>query len=183
MIEIKPFDMEHVSTHYKWNNDKELSYYDSEYPHIHESFEDFIKRIKEVNDEGNNRAQLLEIIHTETGELIGIVDIHAIDHHHKRCFVNCTIGDRRFRGQGHGKTTLLKVLSYCFEELGMRKVATTAFDFNEKWINLVQKMGFQKEGELRKHVLKENTYHNKLIFSMLEEEYAELHQKETVAAE
>lgn len=43
MVEIKPFDLQNITLHYKWNNDEELTYYDSEYPHAHESFESFCK--------------------------------------------------------------------------------------------------------------------------------------------
>jgi len=100
MVEIKPSDLQNVSTHYEWNNDRELNYYDSEYPHKYESFESFLMRIKSVIDEKNQSEDLFEIHIAETGRLIGIVDIHGIDLHNQRCYVNCTIGDRNFTRKG-----------------------------------------------------------------------------------
>lgn len=171
MVEIKPFDLQNVTIHYKWNNDEELNYYDSEYPHQHESFESFLKRVKSVVDERNQTAELFEIHLEENDALIGIVDIHAIDEYNQRCFVNCTIGDRSYAGEGYDHEALKIILSHCFNKKNMHKVGATSFDFNTSWINQLEKLGFQKEGELREHVLKKGTFRNKLIFSLLKEEY------------
>lgn len=173
MVEIKPFDLQNVTVHYKWNNDEELNYYDSEYPHQHESFDSFLKRVKSVVDERNHTAELFEIHLEENDALIGIVDLHAIDEHNRRCFVNCTIGDRDYADKEYDFEAMKIILAHCFNEKNMHKVGTTAFDFNTKWINKVKQLGFTQEGELREHVLKKGTFRNKLIFSLLEEEYKE----------
>jgi RimJ/RimL family protein N-acetyltransferase len=171
MVQLKPFDIQNVALHYKWNNDEALSYYDSEYPHTYESFESFLKRIKSVADANNNTAELFEIHLAENDKLIGIVDIHAIDDYNKRCYVNCTIGDGDYTGQGCDLEALQIILDYCFSKKGLHKVATTAFDFNTSWIEKVKEMGFKKEGELREHVLKKGSFCNKLIFSILSHEF------------
>lgn len=171
MVEIKEFNLQNVSVHYKWNNDKELNYYDSDYPHQHESFETFLKRIKSVLDERNETNELFEIHLSENDKLIGIVDVHAIDKYNKRCFVNCTIGDRKYAGKGYDVEALKIVLDHCFNEKGMHKVGTVAFDFNTSWIESVEKLGFQQEGQLREHVIKNDAYCDKLIFSLLEKDF------------
>lgn len=182
MVEIKEFNLQNVSVHYKWNNDKELNYYDSDYPHQHESFETFLKRIKSVLDERNERSELFEIHLSENDKLIGIVDIHAIDKYNKRCFVNCTIGDREYAGKGYDVEALKIVLDHCFNEKGLHKVGTTAFDFNTSWIKSVEKLGFQQEGQLREHVIKDDAYCDKLIFSLLEKDF-QSNQVEAAVAE
>ncbi|MGD8747864.1 MAG: GNAT family protein [Balneolaceae bacterium] len=182
MVEIKQFDLQNVSIHYKWNNDKELNYYDSDYPHQHESFEAFLRRIKSVLDERNEAAELFEVHLAENDKLIGIVDIHAIDSYNRRCFVNCTIGDREYAGMGYDVEALKTILAYCFNQKNMHKVATTAFDFNTSWIASVKKLGFSQEGHLREHVLKKDDYCDKLIFSILESDYQSSQQEFTLAA-
>lgn len=183
MVEIKEFDLQNVSVHYKWNNDAELNYYDSEYPHQHESFETFLKRIKSVLDERNETSELFEIHLKENDKLIGIVDIHAIDKYNRRCYVNCTIGDRDYAGQGYDVEALKVVLAHCFNQKQMHKVATTAFDFNSSWIQSVKELGFKQEGQLREHVLKKEKYCDKLIFSLLESDYKSLQKETAVTAE
>jgi len=180
MVEIKEFDLQNVSVHYKWNNDKELNYYDSDYPHRHEDFDAFLSRIKSVLDDRNDTADLFEVHLKENNKLIGIVDIHSIDTYNRRCYVNCTIGDRDYAGKGYDAEALKKVLGHCFNERNMHKVATTAFDFNTTWIESVKKLGFEQEGQLREHVLKKESFCDKLIFSLLKKDYKSL-QKEVVA--
>lgn len=183
MVEIKDFDLQNVSVHYKWNNDKELNYYDSDYPHQHESFEAFLKRIKSVLDERNATHDLFEIHFSENDKLIGIVDIHAIDKYNRRCYVNCTIGDRDYAGKGYDIDALKIVLNHCFNQKEMHKVATTAFDFNTSWIKGVKELGFKQEGQLREHVIKQDKYCDKLIFSLLESDYNHSELKVPAAAE
>lgn len=171
MVEIKPLNLQNATLHYKWNNDAELNYYDSEYPHQHEPFDAFLRRIKAVVDQDNETAELFEIHLQENDKLVGIVDLHAIDTYNRRCYVNCTIGDRDYAGRGLDTEALELVLDYCFNRKELKKVATTAFDFNTSWIENVENLGFQREGVLRKHVLKRGEYRDKLIYSLLREEY------------
>ncbi|MDR8391115.1 GNAT family N-acetyltransferase [Aliifodinibius sp. S!AR15-10] len=171
MVKIKPFDQQNVALHYKWNNDEEVNYYSSEDSPQVESFNAFLRRVKTVLDERNEKADLFEIHLSENDKLIGIVDIHDIDLHNRRCHVKCTIGDRKYAGQNYETAALRKILAYCFKELGMHKVTTAAYDFDTTWIKEVQKLGFKKEGLLRDHAVKGETYCDKLIFGLLSEEY------------
>lgn len=171
MVEIKPFDLQNVTIHYKWNNDPELNYYDSDYPHQYESFEAFLKRIKSVVDRENKTSELFEIHLADNDKLIGIVDVYSIDEYNRRCFVNCTIGDREYSDKGYEVEALKRVLKYCFQQLNMNKVGTAVFDFNTSWIKRVQEIGFQKEGKLREHVIKKGKFCDKLIFSLLKREF------------
>ncbi len=171
MVVLKEFNLQNVSVHFKWNNDPKLTYYDSDYPFQPESFEAFLTRIKSVISEENKSADLLEIHLAENDELIGIVDLYSIDIYNSRCCINCTIGSKNYIGQGYEFEAIKKALSYCFDQLGMHKVTTTVFDFNIHRIKNIQKVGFRKEGQLRKHVLKQDTFCDKLIFSLLKSEY------------
>jgi len=172
MVELKAFDFKNVQTHFKWNNDEELNFYDSDYPHQVESFESFLHRVKnEVRE--NPSTELLEI-HSDNNELIGVIDIHDIDQYNLRCTLECTIGNKMYWRQGYGREAMVKSLNYCFETLKMNKVITAAFDFNEPWISLVEKIGFKKEGVLRQHTFKKDRFHDKLLFGMIRSEYNEV---------
>jgi diamine N-acetyltransferase len=173
MVELRDFNWDHVDTHFKWNNDEGLNFNDSDYPLVYESFESFSKRIKQLSSPDNISNRIFEIFHISDSMLIGVVDIHNIDPINKRCFVEATIGDINYRDKGYGRQAFSLAVDYCFRELKLHKVCTSAFDFNEKWINIVEGMGFAQEGELREHTLKNGKYCNKLLFGLLETEYAE----------
>ncbi|MEX2640295.1 MAG: GNAT family protein [Balneolales bacterium] len=171
MVELKPFSLLNAETHFKWNNDEELNFYDSDFPLNLETFDSFINRLKLITDEQNTSNRLMEIHVGETGELIGIIDIHNIDIHNLHCSLECTIGDYTYRHKGYGTEALGKALRHCFEELNMQKVYASSFDFNEKWIRMLTKTGFKQEGHLRRHVQKRGRYCDKLLFGLLKEEF------------
>ncbi len=179
MVKLKPFDLQNVGIHYQWNNDEELNFYDSDYPHKSESFESFITRIKDLLN-NNPTSELLEIHLQENNELIGVVGIHDIDYYNKRCTIECTIGDRQYWHKGYGTEAVIKALGYCYNEIGMNKVSTTAFDFNKTWIGLIQTVGFKREGALRQHTLKKGEFHDKLIYGILKSEYKNTWLKATI---
>lgn len=174
MVELKPFDLQHIDTHYKWNNNPELTFLDSEYPHKHESFDSFLKRMKKLLEDQTTTTTLMEVFDKNTNKLIGVVDIHAIDRHNKRCFIQITIGVKEHCNRESMNETLNKVLKQCFVEMGMHKVAATSFDFNHSWIEIIEQAGFVQEGVLRDHVLKNDTYRDKYIFGMLKSEYEQI---------
>lgn len=178
MIELKPLSLDHVNLHFQWNNDEELNFYDSDHPHHEESFDSFLMRVKKMADVSNTTTKVFEIHDSQNGRMIGVVDIHHIDQDNKKCSVECTIGNKSYRNQGYGKSAMIAALQYCFEVLKLNKVSTTSFDFNDKWIHLVGKLGFTKEGELRNHALKRGRYSSKYIFSMLKNEYEALIESE-----
>jgi len=171
MVELKPFDLQHIDTHYMWNNNPELTFLDSEYPHKHESFDSFLKRMKKLLEDQQSTTTLLEVFDKDSKKLIGVVDIHAIDRHNKRCFIQITIGVKEHCNRNCMNRTLYRVLGHCFDKMGMHKVAATSFDFNDSWIEIIEDAGFEREGVLRDHVLKNGTYRDKFIFGMLKSEF------------
>ncbi len=178
MVTLRPFNVENAEIHFEWNNDEELNYYDSDLPHEVESYDSFLHRINNILNNDMRNFEWFEI-HTDEDypKLIGIVDIYNIDPHNKRCDLDCSIGDRDYRGKGYGKAALFKALAYCFDYLDMHKVNAYAFDFNEKWKHLMVKSGFKEEGILRNHTFKKKRFHNKHIFGLLKEEFDDLRSK------
>ena len=171
MIELRPFDMQNLTTHYEWNNDRELNFRDSEYPFKHEAFESFLNRIKAVVDQANANDKIFEIHHTEDDALIGVIYLNGIDEHNRRCFIDCTIGQPEYAHQGHEVSAMIKVLDYCFSELDLHKVYTSSFDFDEQWLSEVEALGFKREAVYRDHVYKRDAYHDKFVFGLLESEF------------
>lgn len=164
--------MENIRTHHAWNNDPELNYFDSDFPLDRESLPSFRQRMQDMMNDPNSGSLILEIHHEADQKLIGIVDIHGIDLINKRCMIECTIADRTYQNKGFGTAAFRDTVRYCFDEMGMNKVISSAFDFNDKWIRILTNLGFTNEGTLRQHAVKNGHYADKLIFSLLKSEYA-----------
>lgn len=82
------------------------------------------------------------------------------------------IGEEECLGKGFGKESMLLILKYCFDDLGMERVTLDTFDGNEKASNLYKSLGFIDEGTLRNATKKNGVFYNLNLKSMLSSEYA-----------
>jgi RimJ/RimL family protein N-acetyltransferase len=152
-ISFEPLQLSNIYTHFKWNNDPELNRLDSEFPYVRESLGDFKKRFEQMVHSPCPNSQDFEI-HTREGELIGIAYLAEISEHNSHCSAGITIGNQEFWGKGYGREALTMLLDYCFEEIGMHRVAVDTFEYNEAWRKLVQWAGFEREGCIRDYLFR-----------------------------
>lgn len=169
-VTLTRLHFENIYKHFEWNNDPELNRLDSEFPYRRESFADFKSRFERMVDHPTPQNLDLEIL-AEDGSLIGLAYAIDISEHNRHCTVGVTIGDRDYWGEGYGRESLELLLRYCFEELGMHRVHTETFEYNEAWQSLVRDAGFTHEGVERDYLYRDGEYWDKEIFSMLEDEY------------
>ncbi|ARV98974.1 Ribosomal-protein-alanine N-acetyltransferase [Bacillus subtilis subsp. subtilis] len=66
---------------------------------------------------------------------------------------------------------ILMVLRFFFLELAYQKVNTTVYSFNNPSIRLHEKLGFMKEGQLRKIIFTKGAYYDGFCFGMTREEF------------
>lgn len=77
-----------------------------------------------------------------------------------------------YRQQGYTKEGLLLILSYLFNVVGLNKVMADTGAFNHGSIGLLKTSGFQQDGCLRQHQLYEGIVHDRLLFSVLAEDWS-----------
>ena len=169
-ITLTPLNFENIYRHFEWNNDPELNRLDSEFPFERESFADFKARFEQMVDHPSPHNIDLEI-HAEDGVLIGLAYVTDISHHNKHCMIGITIGDRNYWGKGYGRESIELLLAYCFDQLGMHRVHTETFEYNEAWRSLVRDAGFIQEGVERDYLYRDGEFWDKEIYSLLEDEY------------
>jgi RimJ/RimL family protein N-acetyltransferase len=165
--------MDNIHTHFRWNNDPELNRLDSELPYEEESFGDFKGRFEQLCNEPSPRHRHFEIHDTEEGALIGVAYVAQISAHHHHGLVGITIGERDYWGQGYGHESLRLLLGYCFRELGLHRVSAESFEYNTAWRDLLEHVGFTKEGTAREYLYRDDRYWDKERYALLEREYRE----------
>ena len=69
---------------------------------------------------------------------------------------------------------LVKILDYGFNELGLNKIYTDIFEYDEKKSRLFENYGFKKDGVLRKHYYRDGKFWDAIVYSMLGEDYAKI---------
>lgn len=169
-IRFTPLQMENIYTHFRWNNDAELNRLDSEIPYEKESLGTFKKRFERMCHAPTSSHRDFEI-HTQEGTLIGVAYVARVSPHHDHALIGITIGDREYWGRGYGREALRLLLDYCFDVIDLHRVSAETFEYNTAWRDLVEGMGFIREGTARDYLFREGRYWDKHNYALLEAEY------------
>lgn len=169
-VELKPLNVANIKTHFEWNNDPELNYFDSEQPYEVESFADFKRRFEHMLNDADPSMRDFEI-HAEDGTLIGLAYVININPHHRHATIGVTLGDRNYWGKGYGRASMRKLLAYCFETMNLHRVSAETFEYNDAWRRLVVGMGFSKEGVARDYLQRDGQFWDKEVYALLKPEY------------
>jgi ribosomal-protein-alanine N-acetyltransferase len=124
-----------------------------------------------MND--NQSAMYFAIILKNTDEMIGYLSISDIDYRNGSCFWS-GIKISPNAGDGYGAQAALLVLKYIFEEMRMVRCSGICQEENVKSLNMLTKVGFKKEGIMRKHLFKNGKYLNQWILSFIDDDYLTL---------
>ena len=78
-------------------------------------------------------------------EHIGNIGLKEIDQesHKAECFIE--IGIEQFRGQGHGRRAMEKILFQAFSELKLETIKLDVLEFNVSAIKIYERLGFCKQ--------------------------------------
>jgi RimJ/RimL family protein N-acetyltransferase len=163
--------MDNIHTHFRWNNDPELNRLDSEVPYEKETFGEFKSRFEHMCDSPSPSHRIFEIHAREDETLIGLAYATRISSHNRHAQVGITIGDRDYWGKGYGRESFELLLAYCFEGIGLHRVSAETFEYHTAWRDLLEGMGFRKEGTAREYLRRDDTYWDKELYALLEQEY------------
>jgi len=107
----------------------------------------------------------------EGDRLIGFVAIHSIEWNNQSGTLSMGIGEPEYRGKGLGGEALLLILNYAFNELNLYRVGLDVISSNERAIRAYRKAGFREEGRLRAAVYRDGQRHDRILMSVLRDEW------------
>ena len=70
------------------------------------------------------------------------------------------IGEKDYRGKGYGADAIRVLCRFGFEEMNLRKIKASVFDFNAPALRCYEKCGFVREGMLQREIYREGAYHD-----------------------
>ncbi len=116
---------------------------------------------------------LIRTVETEgqPSRLVGLVDLVVNAWPHRDAFLGIGIGERADWGQGYGGEAMRLILRYAFDELNLRRVTLTVFEYNERAIHLYHKLGFKDEGRQRQRLRRDGRLWDVLFMGLLREEW------------
>lgn len=130
---------------FRWVNDSRLARFSAPYRPVHEpAHEDWLRGLA-----GDRSKVAFAIEETETGRLVGIVQLVDIHDVHRNAEMRIRIGDPDARGRGFGSASLRLLLDHAWRDLGLHRVYAYVFATNERAIASYARVGFEQEGRLR----------------------------------
>jgi RimJ/RimL family protein N-acetyltransferase len=104
----------------------------------------------------------------EGDRIVGIAGISAIDALNQKVELGVMIVNRP--NKGLGAKALFELCNYVFNTLNYNKV-TCRVRTERKWLcDYLEKLGFTKDGILRKDLFWKNEFHDEALYSLLKEE-------------
>lgn len=99
------------------------------------------------------------------------LDCHALALHHRSCTLGIMLGSAH-QGRGYGTEAINWALDWAFRVAGMHAVRLSCFSFNERAARLYQRLGFVREGVARDAYFFDCKWYNRVLFSILDREWA-----------
>ena len=84
------------------------------------------------------------------------------------------IANKERRAKGVGTDTVMAIMRYVFDELGLHRLDTSWFDSNVASKTLYTKCGWKVEGVKREYIFKRGQWRDLTVVGILESDYREL---------
>jgi len=167
IVHIRILEKSDIPLTQKWINDPEISDIMGYLPVLSlENQFDWFDKIK------NDKSRFIfAICLNEDGRQIGNVGLGNIDYINRHAMFNIFIAERENRGKGIGLESTILVLSFAFSRLNLNKIYLQTSERFSEAIKMYTKIGFSQEGVLRQHYFTNGKYEDKILFSILKEEY------------
>jgi UDP-4-amino-4,6-dideoxy-N-acetyl-beta-L-altrosamine N-acetyltransferase len=159
---LRPIQESDLDTIFEWRNSdriRKVSYHD----HLITK-EEHLNWFKQLQLDGERASFIFE----EEGRSVGTVNLVDVDYQNKRCRWGFYLGEDDLK-KGTGTEMGKLALDYAFDQLKLEKICAETFDWNEASIAFHLKLGFQREGLLRKHQMKEGRLQDLVVFGLLRE--------------
>jgi len=173
-IVLRAIEKEDLPLLHRWANAPELCYLIGGW-HFPTSMDDQLQWLSTFNV--NSLHQRFAIDAPDLG-LIGTANLVDINWKDKNAFHGMLLGDKNVRGKGYGVDTIMAIMKYAFEELGLMRLDGAMIEYNEPSLAVyLQKCGWKKEGVQRNWYFRKNQYWDKIIVGVTRDDYFDLIRK------
>lgn len=128
--------------------------------------EDFLRKLAQSETD-----VVLGISLKADDRLIGVTGLHKIDFRDRHAEFGINLGDAAERGKGYGTEATRLIVGYAFETLNLNRVELRVYENNERAIRAYQRVGFQREGVLRRSVHREGRWMDTYVMAVLRDEW------------
>ncbi len=110
-------------------------------------------------------------------QLVGSSGLYDINQRHQRATWKTLRLASPFQGKGLAYEASYMLMEYGFFTLNLNKISCDVFPDNQKVIKLLDRLGFQREGELHQHYFHQGDFKDVLVYGLLRDGFVQ-HQQQ-----
>ena len=111
----------------------------------------------------------------ENAQVIGTANLVDLDWKNRHAFHGMMLGPADIRGKGYGQDTVMALMRYAFDELGLERLDGDIIEFNEASYRLyVGKCGWREEGRQRRWHFRQGRFWDRILVGVTREDYGQL---------
>lgn len=141
------------------------------------SYERDLKWVDDLIMKDSQTTIYYAITSIDNDDIIGYTSISEIDYRNGTCFWSGIKIDTSKARKGCGTQAALKILKFVFDELRMICCMAQCQEQHEAALGLMLKVGYVKEGLMRKRLFKNGVHNNQWLLSVTDEDYADIKTK------
>jgi RimJ/RimL family protein N-acetyltransferase len=128
-------------------------------------------QIKEWIEKDYNTMFMFSIHTLADDRIIGFVDLSGINWPAGDAWLGIGIGERECWGKGYGTDAMRLIMRFAFEQLNLRRISLTVFEYNQRGYHVYQKLGFREEGRMRQWMQRGGERYDMIYMGILREEW------------
>ena len=165
-VRLRPVTETDLLDYVKWLNDAEVTAFTlREFPGLTlEAEREWFAR--KTAPDSQDRPFAIEV----DGLLIGQCQLH-VEESGQTAFYGIVIGDKTAWGRGYGTAATREAVRIGFEEMGLQRIWLNVGSHNPRGIRCYEKVGFRREGVMRRARLKRGKWCDVVCMGILREEW------------
>lgn len=173
-IILRAIEQDDLKLLHKWANDPDIWYLLASW-HFPISGKDHQKWFDKLSIGSLDQRFAIEV---QDMGIIGTANLVDINWKDRNAFHGMMLGDKDIRGKGFGTDTIMAIMRYAFEELGLERLDGSMIEYNEASLAVyIKKCGWKEEGRQRNWYFRKNRFWDKIIVGITKSDYQELIKK------
>lgn len=170
MVKLRPYKKEDIPRILELINDEEIKSLLTPGIPFPYTFEDEVKWMDSLTAISSG-VYSFAIETLSEGLYIGGCGVNSVDWKNSVVEVGIFIGDKAYLSKGYGTDAMRTLINFIFDEMNIHKVKLNVYSFNPRAIRSYEKLGFTKEGVLRKELFRAGAYHDIHVMGLFREEW------------
>lgn len=175
-VVLRPLEKEDLERCRRWINDPDVRYFLKHLsPYTAEDEEEWFEKARK-----DRNAVHLAIVAAGQDEPahIGNIGLMRISWKDGTAVTGTVIGEKEYWGKGYGTEAKMLLLEHAFHELGLRKINSSVWEFNDRSLRYSDKCGYKEEGRRRKQMLRGGQYRDEVLLAVFREEWEALWERD-----